>query len=111
MSWRKLLQHIPPDMGGFAIDFYGACTRDIQEFFAEVELGEPPFHVDVLHYNRLGKYVGWVPHKDRYAAYEAENPIICKIKVFDFEEAREICCEPEESFHNISLEEVLNIEY
>ena len=111
MCWRKLLQYIPPGMGSFAIDFHEVHPRDKQDFFAEVELEESPFRYEVIHYNRLGKYVGWVPHEDRYAAYEAENPIICKIKVFDFEEAREICCEPEESFHNISLEEVLNIEY
>lgn len=110
MSWIKLLQHISHSAGSFAIDFHGVNSKDAKKFLKEVGLTKPDF-AEVARFNRIGKYQGWVSHHDRYDAYEAANPIICQIKVFDFEEAREICCELEESFHNISLEEVLNIEH
>ena len=105
MKWKELLRCIPPDMGSFAIDFYGADTRNIKEFLTEVGL-DKPFYADVARYTRLGRYAGWVPHKDRYDAYEAENPIVSKIKVFDFAEAYAICCE-NETYSDIPLEEVL----
>ena len=110
MSWKKLLQHISSDMGSFAIDFHGVSSKDVKKFLKEVGLTKPDF-AEVARFNRIGQYQGWVAHHERYDAYEAANPIVCHIKVFDFEEAREICCELEETFHNISLEEVLNIEY
>ena len=105
MKWKELIRCIPPDMGSFAIDFYGTDTRKIKEFLDEVGLSKP-FHADVARYNRLGKYAGWVSHEDRYKAYEAPNPIVGKIKVFDFAEAYAICCE-NEIYPDTPLEEVL----
>lgn len=109
MLWKRLVQEIPPDMGSFAIDFHGAKLKEVEEFLRQVGLSRPDF-AEVARYTRLGKYAGWVNHCERSIAYESDDPVVQKVKVFDFDDAVEICCGSFEEFTKIPLEEVLFVE-